>query len=41
MVEQWAEAGGGLPTVAAPGRNLIQFLYYSHGRPSVATLPTS
>jgi phytoene dehydrogenase-like protein len=39
MVGQWAGAMGGLPTVAAMGRNLVRLLCKRDGRPFATTVP--
>ena len=39
MVGQWVEPGGGLPTVAASGRSVIQMICKRDRKPFVAEAP--
>ena len=39
MEGQWVEPGGGLPTVAMSGRNVIQIICKQEKKPFVATVP--
>jgi phytoene dehydrogenase-like protein len=39
MVGQWVEPGGGVPTAALSGRNVVQIICKRERRPFVTTTP--